>query len=71
MTEPDQLHQGFNKVWGNLPGWGTLAAVNHTSVGRRFMMTGAVFFLIGGLLAMLIRTQLALPAQDFLTPDVC
>ena len=64
------LHQKFEKIWGNLPGWGQLAAVNHTSVGRRFMVTGAVFFIIGGLLAMMLRTQLALPAQDILNPNV-
>lgn len=64
------LHQKFEKIWGNLPGWGQLAAVNHTSVGRRFMMTGAVFFIIGGMLAMMLRTQLALPAQDILNPNV-
>ncbi|MDN7128077.1 cytochrome c oxidase subunit I [Pseudidiomarina terrestris] len=70
MTEQEALHQRFNKVWRNLPGWGSLAAVNHTSVGRRFMLTGAIFFLIGGLLALLIRMQLALPGQEFLNPDV-
>ncbi|MCC5880177.1 MAG: cytochrome c oxidase subunit I [Idiomarina sp.] len=63
-------HQQFEKIWGNLPGWGQLAAVNHTSIGRRFMLTGAVFFIIGGILAMLIRTQLALPAQEILNPNV-
>src|SRR5690606_19521124 len=35
-----------------------------------FMITGLVFFLIGGLLAMLIRTQLALPGQDVVGPDL-
>ena len=55
------LHRGLMRVWANLPGWGSLAAVNHTSVGMRFMVTGGVFFLIGGLLAMLMRSQLALP----------
>ncbi|MBS8241547.1 cytochrome c oxidase subunit I [Marinobacter lipolyticus] len=57
-------------VWGNLPGWGTLAAVNHTSVGLRFMATGLLFFLVGGLLAMLMRTQLALPEQTIVEPDL-
>lgn len=63
-------YQKFDKVWGNLPGWGQLAAVNHTSIGLRFMLTGAVFFIIGGILAMLIRTQLALPDQEIINPDV-
>jgi cytochrome c oxidase subunit I+III len=72
MTDPAQfhrdtdLHRNLARVWGNLPGWGTLAAVNHTSVGLRFMVTGTVFFLIGGVLAMLIRTQLALPEQTLI-----
>lgn len=73
MTDPGaisttELHQKAQRVWGNPPGWGTLAAVNHTSVGLRFMVTGLVFFVIGLLLAMLIRTQLALPNHDLIGP---
>jgi cytochrome c oxidase subunit I+III len=74
MTEPApdtsaRIAQ-LQRVWANPPGVGTLAAVNHTSIGLRFMVTGAVFFLIGGVLAMLVRTQLALPEQDILSPDI-
>lgn len=65
-----ELHQHLLRVWGNWPGWGTLAAVNHTSLGLRFTITGLVFFLIGGLLAMLMRTQLALPEQTIIEADV-
>ncbi|OOG21017.1 cytochrome c oxidase subunit I [Thioalkalivibrio denitrificans] len=74
MTEqtPEQSARlaQLQRVWANLPGIGTLAAVNHTSIGLRFMITGAVFFLIGGVLAMLVRTQLALPEQDILSPEI-
>ncbi|MFA5494374.1 MAG: cytochrome c oxidase subunit I [Porticoccaceae bacterium] len=66
----EELHQRFEAVWGKLPGWGTLAAVNHTTIGVRFMVTGMAFFLFGGLLAMLMRTQLALPGQDIIGPEV-
>ncbi|WP_111642202.1 cytochrome c oxidase subunit I [Marinimicrobium alkaliphilum] len=69
MTDPRARHQAFEKVWGNLPGFGTLAAVNHTSIGLRFMVTGMLFFLVGGLLAMLVRTQLALPEQEIIGPE--
>jgi cytochrome c oxidase subunit I+III len=73
-TDQEQLkqtrHQNFERVWGNLPGWGALAAVNHTSLGLRFMVTGMAFFMIGGLLAMLVRTQLALPEQSIIGPDL-
>ncbi len=66
----EQLHRAFHSAWRNLPGLGTLSAVNHTSLGLRFMATGAIFFLFGGLLAMLIRTQLALPEQDIIGPEL-
>lgn len=62
-NHPDYMHDRFNKVWGNPRGLLALTIVNHTTIGLRFMVTGGVFFLIGGLLAMLIRTQLALPGQ--------
>ena len=75
MTEPSrhdrqELHRRFEAVWSNWPGLGTLAAVNHTSIGLRFMVTGVFFFLVGGVLAMLARTQLALPEQDILSPEI-
>src|SRR5690554_6664520 len=65
-----QLHEQFDRVWGNLPGFGQLAAVNHTSVGLRFVVTGLFFFLVGGVLAMLMRTQLALPEQEIIGPEL-
>lgn len=64
VVDGQTLHRHLMKVWDNWPGWGTLAAVNHTSIGLRFLITGLVFFIIGGVLAMLIRTQLALPEQS-------
>lgn len=63
------LPQSMSALWANDPGWRSLTAVNHTTVGLRFMVTGMVFFLIGGLLAMLMRTQLALPDHDLMGPD--
>lgn len=68
--DAEQLHDRFNQVWGNPRGWRALTIVNHSTVGVRFMLTGLGFFLFGGLLAMLIRTQLALPEREFLAPDL-
>src|SRR5690625_1655542 len=69
-SEGSALREELEKVWANLPGWGALAAVNHTSVGLRFIITGGVFFLIGGILAMLMRTQLALPEQNIVHAEL-
>lgn len=65
-----RLHRESDRVWRNGPGFrGQITAVNHTTLGLRFMATAFVFFGIGGLLAMLIRAQLATPAGVFLDRD--
>lgn len=70
MVTDSSLHEKLERIWSNPPGWRTLAGVNHTSVGIRFMITGTVFFLIGGVLAMLVRAQLALPEQTLIDPHL-
>ncbi|MEX1031946.1 MAG: hypothetical protein WDZ30_01170 [Cellvibrionaceae bacterium] len=47
-----RVRRDFDSVWRNPRGLRALTIVNHTTVGIRFMVTGAVFFLVGGLLAM-------------------
>jgi len=62
-----RLHRELTEVWSDLPGLrGVLTSVNHGTIGRRFMVTAFVFFAIGGVLAMLIRAQLATPDSAFL-----
>lgn len=65
-----RLHRDLEAVWATPPGFGRLSAVNHTILGKRFIVTAFVFFAIGGLLAMLIRTQLATSGSAFVGPEV-
>jgi cytochrome c oxidase subunit I+III len=44
--------------------------VSHTALGLRFLVTALVFFLLGGLEALLMRLQLARADQDLLGPDL-
>ncbi|MDI5892635.1 cytochrome c oxidase subunit I [Halomonas rhizosphaerae] len=69
-SEAQRLHRELEAVWGNPTGWRALTVVNHSTLGLRFMATGLVFFLLGGVLAMLVRAQLALPDHDFMSPDI-
>ena len=62
--------RGLERIWATPPGWGRLSSVNHTVLGRRFIVAAFVFFAIGGALAMLIRAQLASPRSAFVGPDV-
>jgi hypothetical protein len=64
-TEP-QRQAELERVYSTPPGLGRLAAVNHSVIGLRFIVVSLVFFVIGGLLSMLIRAQLAIPGNEFL-----
>jgi cytochrome c oxidase subunit I+III len=61
-----RLHRDLTAIWATPPGIARAAAVNHTILGRRFMVTAVAFFTIGGLLAMLIRAQLASAGSVFM-----
>lgn len=61
-TGSEDLHERFFAFWHTPPGWRGASAVNHTAVGRRYLVTGLLFFLAGGLLAMAMRGQLATAA---------
>ena len=63
--------RALEKTWGDEPGlWGWLSTTNHKTVGRRFIYTAFGFFITGGILAVLMRIQLARPENSFLGPDL-
>ena len=65
-----RLHRELAAIWDTPPGWGRFSAVNHTVLGKRFIIAAFVFFAIGGLLAMLIRVQLATSSTAFVGPEI-
>jgi cytochrome c oxidase subunit I+III len=69
-VSPIRLHRQLSEIWDTPPGWGRLSSVNHTVLGKRFMALALIFFAIGGLLAMLIRAQLATPHSAFIGPEL-
>ena len=50
-----------------LIGW--LSVVDHRTIGRRYLVTALGFFLVAGVLAVLMRLQLAVPDNTLLGPD--
>jgi cytochrome c oxidase subunit I+III len=52
---------------GGFFGW--FKRIDHHSIGRRFIVTAFVWFALGGLLAALMRIQLAKPNNTFLSAD--
>jgi cytochrome c oxidase subunit 1 len=64
------MERELSSIWGTPKGlWGALATVDHKIIGRRYIITAFVFLALGGLLAMLMRIQLATPEGRLLGPD--
>jgi len=61
----------LKRVWTDPTGpFGWTANVQNGPIVQRFMITVFAFFLFGGLEALLMRTQLATPANALVTPDI-
>ncbi len=66
----ERERQRFTRTWQSPPGLsGWIATVNNRPLGIRYMVTSLVFFLAAVLLAMVMRTQLAVPDNHLLTPE--
>lgn len=56
------------KTYGGWASW--LTTVDHKKIGIMYIVSAFIFFIIGGIEALLIRTQLIVPGNNFLSPDV-
>lgn len=66
-TSPDER---LRRVWEPKSGlWSWLATVDHKRIGIRYIVTAFIFFLGAGVSALMLRTQLAVPNNNFLTPE--
>jgi cytochrome c oxidase subunit 1 len=64
------LHERLSRTWATPPGlWGVLTTVDAKTIARRYIVTALVFFVLGGILAALMRLQLSRPEQGLIDPD--
>ncbi|HEY5086151.1 MAG TPA: cytochrome c oxidase subunit I [Gemmatimonadaceae bacterium] len=69
-TAPTASTDRLNRIWETSPGlYGVLATVDHKTIGKRYLATAFVFFLLGGLGAAVMRWQLARPNMHLLSPE--
>ncbi len=61
--------QPYRADWkrGKVAGW--ITTVDHKRIGLLYIVTSLVFFGLGGILALLMRAQLATPDEKFVTKD--
>ena len=62
--------ESLERTWETAGGvLGALSSVDHKTIGKRYLVTAFVFFLLGGLEAAAMRAQLAHSGQHLLTPE--
>jgi cytochrome c oxidase subunit 1 len=63
--------QALEHTWADKPGLiGRLSSIDHKVVGKRFIVTAFGFFVAAGILAALMRLQLAVPENRLIGPDL-
>ncbi|HSX57053.1 MAG TPA: cbb3-type cytochrome c oxidase subunit I, partial [Sphingomonas sp.] len=65
---PGELEE-LERIWCAPKGWQLLTAVNNNYVGFFYIATAFLFFLLAGVLALVMRVQLALPLQGILPQE--
>jgi cytochrome c oxidase subunit I len=66
----EALHQSLTRTWSRkrgLMGW--LSTVDHKEIGRRYIITALIFLVLAGILALIMRLQLARPESGLISPD--
>jgi cytochrome c oxidase subunit I+III len=57
--------------WSDKPGLlGSLCSVDHKVIAKRYIVTSLTFFGLAGIDALVMRTQLAVPENDLVGPDL-
>ena len=71
LAEETRLRRALEATWHvprGLRGW--FSVVDHRTIAKRYITTAFVFFILAGMLAALMRIQLAVPNNRFLGPDL-
>ncbi|MDQ1919733.1 cytochrome c oxidase subunit I [Massilia pseudoviolaceinigra] len=63
---PGELER-LEAAWKTPRGWRYLTTVNNTNIGLLYIGTSLLFFLLAGVLGLLMRMQLAVPENTFLS----
>src|SRR2546425_1821207 len=66
--EPLEAREELEEIWEDDPGVpGFFSTVDHKRIGKRYIYTCFIFFFVGGLIALVMRSQLAGPENTVLS----
>jgi cytochrome c oxidase subunit I+III len=60
----------LRRVWELPQGWRIISAVNNNIIGLFYVGTALLFFILAGILAIIMRTQLAVPENNLVSPGL-
>jgi cytochrome c oxidase subunit I+III len=66
LPRPEGELEQLEAIWASPKGWRIFSDVNNTVIGLFYIGTAFLFFLMAGVLGLLIRLQLAVPSNTFL-----
>ena len=69
LPRPKGELEALEAAWELPKGWRIVTAVNNTVIGYFYVGTAVLFFLLAGILALLMRLQLAVPSNAFLSQE--
>ena len=65
-----ELHDRLTRTWSRPAGIiGWLSTTDHKEIGRRYLVTAFIHFALAGVLALIMRTQLATPESGLISAD--
>jgi cytochrome c oxidase subunit I+III len=68
LPRPDGELEELERVWRTPRGLRFLTTVNNATIGQLYIGTALLFFVLAGILGLMIRAQLALPDSTLLSP---
>jgi cytochrome c oxidase subunit I+III len=70
-AKPEVRKQELEQTWQPPVGIiGFFTAVNHRTIGLRYIVTGMLFFVLAGIASLLMRLQLAVPESRFMNAEL-
>jgi len=70
LPRPEDELATLERVWRPPSGWSSITVVNNTYIGVLYVGAAFLFFLLAGVLALMMRSQLAVPGNDLLSQDL-
>ena len=67
LPRPEGELQALQRAWAPPTGWRRLSAVNNSQIGVYYLATALLFFVLAGVLALVMRAQLALPGNTLVS----